>query len=306
MSIASGNISFNVVDINTADVARVFQTFLDRGSKITGVSLDDINLNVNPIPANPSTATLVDLLKAGMKLFDAVVWITAGRPNSHPLKRDPAIQQDTIPSMSAIASAVVYNFFFLLTQARYPMFSKEQEAKKDNKDAPRVPNFLTTILGMKESQTVYVNMLTSFPPEQFDPAWIKDVRFENFGQEIMARFGLGVAGYRLFAPFKLYTPKDNLSQALQDSYAFARAVAVHEPTWAIHPVTRDPAVLTARGNLNKNLGNLILECFDDAQIAEMVKARVLYATPVRAAEHNNYKTWAKVDDISGQNYIFRT
>lgn len=304
MSIALGNIDFNVVDIQPKIVAEAFQVFLERGSRITGVSLDSISTAVVKIPANGTKPNLADLLSVGMKLFDAVVWITAGRPTSHPLKENPAMKSDTIPKVADIAKSLVYCFFFLLTQARYPTFSAENDAELGREKAPKVPNFLEKILGMREDQSHYVTMLTSFPPEQFNPVWIKHVRFENFGQELMARFGLGVAGYRMFAPFKLYTPKESMSDDLRNAFAFARAVAEHEPTWDVHPTTRNPAVLTARGNLNKNLGNLILECFDDAQITEMIDSRVLYGKPVRDANHRNYKTWAAGDNISGNDAIF--
>jgi hypothetical protein len=294
-----GNPNFMVIDIDARQVAIAFQSYLIRGSQLTGVSLDDINTSMHTVPANPAKATLSELLEGGMKLFDAIVWMTAGRPGSHPLTSDPAMSEENCPSMHEVARAVFYTYFFLLTQARYPVASATDEK-------PKVSNFLKTVMGMDQDQSVYINTICSFSPQKFNPAWVKYVNFENLGQEVLSRFGLGVAGYRMFGPFKLYTPKAGLPAEIMAAYQFARNVSVSPPTWDIHPLTRNPAVLTARGNLNKNLNNLVLECFTAEQIAEMVTAKVLFKAPDREPNYVNYKTWTANDDISGATNIFRT
>jgi hypothetical protein len=294
-----GNPNFLVIDIDARQVAIAFQSYLVRGSQLTGVSLDDINTSLHTLPANTATATLSELLEGGMKLFDAIVWMTAGRPASHPLTVDPVMTADNSPSMHEIARAVFYTYFFLLTQARYPVATAGGEK-------PAVANFLRTVMGMDQDQSIYINLICSFTPQKFNPAWVKHVNFENLGQEVLSRFGLGVAGYRMFGPFKLYTPRPNLTPDLVQAYNFARNVSISPPTWDVHPLTRNPAVLTARGNLNKNLNNLILECFTAEQIAEMVAAKVLFKAPEREPNYMNYKTWTANDDISGNSNIFRT
>jgi len=288
---------FGLIHINPLETAKAFQSYLDTASKLTGVSLDDIDRSVSSMPSEPSKVTLVDLLSVGMKLFDAVVWLTAGRPTTHPLRIDPAITKESIPSMHDVARAVFYCYFMLVTQARYPVSS-------NNTERPRIPNFLKTIMGMDKEQHVYVDTICSFEPQKFDPAWARHVRFAGFGQEVMSRFGLGVAGYRLFGPFALYAPKPDMDPSLRPAFEFAKKVATAPSSWDIHPLTRNPNVLTARGNLNKNLGNLILECFADATIDEMVQAKVLYARPTREPSHMRYKTWSETDDISGASAIF--
>jgi hypothetical protein len=306
MPLPTGNLNFNVADVVAADVAAAFQSFLDRGSKTTGVSLDNIDLGVVRLPANPGSETLVDLLKVGVKIFDATVWLTKGRPATHKLRVDPAKTEDSIPSLADIANALIYTFFFQLTQARYPFYKGPGYVESPDNQPSKVPKFLVNVLGLKDDQSHYIGLLTSFPPEKFDPSWIKEVKLTNFGQEILSRFGLGVAGYRLFGPFKLYSPKEGITAETKRAYDFARTVAIAKPTWDIHPTTRNPSVLTARGNLNKNLANLILDCFDDVQIEEMVKTRALYAKPVRDPAHINYRTWTDNDDISGSSFIFRS
>lgn len=294
----TGTPDFKVIDINPSEVAKALQVYLERGSRLTGVSLDDISTSVTDLPGDIKRVTLVGLLEIGMKLFDAIVWLSAGRPTSHPLRQDPTMTKDKLPSMHEIARSVFYVYFFLVTQARYPAGSRST-------DQPTVANFLKVLMGMDAEQHVYVDRICSFDPQKFDPAWVRYVDFTGFGQESLSRFGLGVAGYRLFGPFKLYEPRTDLDGNLNNAVAFAQSVARAPATWDVHPLTRNVNILTNRGNLNKNLGNLILEVFTEEQITEMVNAKVLYAKPERQPAFRNYLQWAPQDDISGTTAIFR-
>jgi len=289
---------FGLIHINPQEVAAAFQDYLDTASRLTGVSLDDIVCTVNQLPPDPSKVTLVDLLKRGMKLFDAIVWLTAKRPTTHPLTVDPGMKKEDIPSMHDVARAVFFCYFMLVTQARYPV-------SRSSKDKPKIPNFLRTIMGMEKEQHVYVETICSFEPQKFDPKWARHVAFDGFGQEVLSRFGLGVAGYRMFGPFGLYTQKPDMNPQLQNAFDFAKNIATAPASWEIHPLTRSPNVLTARGNLNKNLGNLVLDAFTEEQIDEMVKAKILYAKPEREPTHRNYHQWKPTDDISGSAFVFR-
>jgi hypothetical protein len=290
---------FKIVDIQPEKIAAALQVYLERGSKLTGVSLDDINTNVAIAVPNSATANLAGLLSAGMKLFDALVWLQAGRPATHPLSVDSTMTKESIPSLHDVSRSLFYCYFFILTQARYP-------ARSTATDQPKVANFLTAIMGMTGPQGTYVEKICSFEPEKFDKQWVKYVQFAGLGQEVVSRFGLGLAGYRLFGPFKLYTPDKPHSPEIAEAVSFARNIATSLPTWDIHPATRNPEVLTKRGNLNKNLANLILDVYTDATIQEMVDTKVLYKFPVREASARNYLSWSAADDISGSTPIFRT
>jgi hypothetical protein len=289
--------TFKIVHIDPVEVAKAFQAYLDTGSKLTGVDLDDISTSVASMPANSSTVTLSELISLGMRLFDAVVWLTANRPASHPLKIDPAMTKNAIPSTHEIARATFYCYFMLLVQARYPASARATEK-------PRIPKFLTQLMGMDEDQSVYVARICTFEPSKFDPKWVRFISFAGFGQESLSRFGLGVAGYRMFAPFKLYQIRSDADANLVQAYQFARNVATARASWDIHPLTRLPAVLTKRGNLNKNLGNLMLECFTQEQLKEMADAKIIYAIPTKEANHREYRQWAAMDDITGTAFVF--
>jgi len=289
---------FGLIHIDPIETAKAFQVYLNTASKLTGVSLDDITRTVKKLPVDSSKVTLADLLEQGMRLFDAVVWLTAGRPNSHPLLEDPGMKKEQIPSLHDVARAVFYCYFLLVTQARYPV-------SRSSSDKPKIPNFLKTIMGMDKEQHVYVEQICTFDPQKFDAAWARHVSFDGFGQEVMSRFGLGVAGYRLFGPFSLYPVKEDVDTALIPAINFARKIATAKASWDVHPLTRNPNILTKRGNLNKNLGNLILECFTEEQIAEMVTAKVIFGKPTREMGHRDYIQWKEEDDITGKALIFK-
>lgn len=292
-----GTPKFGIVHIDPKATAIAFQEYLDVGSKLTGVSVEDISMRVIKKPEDPAKATLAELVGIGMKLFDAVVWLSSPEKDETHFNVDAGMNEADIPNMQQIARAVFYCYFMLLTQARYPSTGQEGESAK-------VPKFLTAIMGLNDPPGNYVRTVCSFTVQKFDPKWIRYVEFEAFGQEVLSRFGLGVAGYRMAGPFKLYEPKANILAARMPAFEFARELAKSPPTWGIHPLTRDPSVLKARGNLNANLGNLILDSFDDAQIDEMVASKILFKKPERNAAHREYLAWDPVDDISGTDYIF--
>jgi hypothetical protein len=295
----SGVPDFGIIHIDTIEVAKVFQAYVESGSKLTGVSIEDIDTSVISLPSDQSEVTLVELLKLGMKLFDAVVWLTSDRQGEFKLQLSDSLKAEQIPSLQAISKSLFFVYFFLLTQARYPASGKAKEA-------PAVPNFLKTIMGLDQPQHFYTEMLCSFNITQFDPKWAQHISFKGLGQETLSRFGLGVAGYRMFGPFKVYSHIEGLDAKLIAAYNFARNVSMAPATWDIHPLTRNPNILTTRGNLNKNLGNLILDVFSEEQIDEMVSSKMLFKKPDREATMKNYLTWSAVDDISGKTEIFRS
>lgn len=175
LTVASlGTPNFGNVDPNPREIARALQAFVHRGSRIIGVTLNDINLRVLRAVEHPETVTLVDLLQNGAHLFDAIIWLSAGRPANYKWAPDPQLQAEQIPSLSSIAEALFYTYFFLITQARYP-------AKNDGGSPPAVAKFLITIMGLTRPQHDYISMLCTFDPATFDPRWIKEIRFPGFG-----------------------------------------------------------------------------------------------------------------------------
>ncbi|KAG6310255.1 hypothetical protein E4U22_003398 [Claviceps purpurea] len=291
--------NFGIVHVDPKEVALILQPFVDRGSKLADeVTLDDISTRVLSVPDKPEQATLDDLLAIGMKLFDAIVWLGAKDKSRHPLRADPTMKPDDIPSNNDVAKSVFYCYFVLLTQARYP---------PDDHEIQQIPRFLSTVMQMNKEPSYYVSKICTFESRRMNPSWIKHMSYKFLTEKTVSRLGIGVAGYRMFVPFDLYDAREGLPDNLVSAFTFARAVARAPASWNVHPLTRPRGpqdAITRRGNLKKNLGNLILDVFTDEQIDDMVKQRILFKRPDRDVAHREYLQWAAEDDITGTANIF--
>ncbi len=74
-----------------------------------------------------------------MKYFDAVVWLSAGRPISEPLLINTNLTIDSIISNDLITKSLFFVYFFLLTQARYPY-------QENNSPPIKVPKLLSLLI----------------------------------------------------------------------------------------------------------------------------------------------------------------
>lgn len=288
---------FKIIQIDVLKVADALQRFIHVGSSRTGIAITDIQTRcTGPVPTTPHS--LKALLQAGIPLFDAVAYLTVDRAHRPPLVSDADIVENTAPSLEKISEAIFYVYFLLVTQARYPTVGS-------GSDQIRVPRFLKDVMRLSEEPNVYLKRICSFNPVKFNPAWLKCIHIPGLGVETMNRFGLGVAGYRLFGPFKCYEVKESASRNIKSAYAVARHFAINPPNWQIHPITRNPTILSTYGNLNKNLANLILECFTENQIDEMVATKMIYQRPVHDPQCANYKTWSIMPSLPTGDEIFQ-
>lgn len=293
-----GTAAWADVELDVNEVATILTSFVDRGSKLNTVSVDDPDTAVLT-GADPTRMTnVIECLGAGMKLFDAIVWLKSNKQKA--LTTSMSLTAETVPKLAEVARAVFYVYFFLLTQARYPNVGTKNQIDQ-------TPAFLTKILGMNEGQKHYAELICGFEINKFNPQWIKYYKSTRLGQEAISRFGLGVAGYRLCAPFKHQVPDAPDAEKYKDAIAFAAYIATSPANWAIHPVTRDPSFLTAVGNFNNNLNNLILQVYKEETIKEMVKIKVLYQHPVRDIRAKEYTTWSlQTYTLTGEEIFTRT
>jgi hypothetical protein len=288
----------SIVHIDPAAVGRLLNAYVSSGSKRTGVSLDDIKTSIMTLPKDDDKPDATFLLMNGMRLFDVIVYLSADEKIRPPLKVDKEIVEASIPPLSKIAESLFFVYFFLITQAKYPVTDAEG-------NQPKVPKFLTSIMNLKAPASHYCGALASFNIVRFDPRWIKTVEFLDLGVETMNRFGLGVAGYRMFAPFKLLPFKDTIADDIKKSAHFVRGIATSKPDWAIHPITRDPQFLNVYGNFNKNLANLMLETFSEGDLKKLVETKTLFAAPQSDPNFMNYKTWGALQFVPLNDPIFR-
>lgn len=304
-------ISFSHKLIDQASAGQLLQQFVTIGSSLEGVELKDLDLSLHK-EVKVENAKLQDYLEAGGKLFDLIVWFAMGKPSEVRPTAVTSLKNVAVPSVSEVASAVFFCYFYLLTRAKYPdhgaISKRDSKGKAASSDAAAedqpVPKFLTSVMGLKKTQQEYVEMIFGFEPNKFGKKWIRYIQFEGFGEEAINRFGLGVAGYRAFTPFKLLTPKEDIPANLKAACAYARKVAQSPASWDYHPVTRDANILTERGNLNKNLGNLMLEAFDRKDLDMLKDTKALYAIPKHDPAHINYRSWSADVEFNGDNLIF--
>ncbi|KAI6248307.1 hypothetical protein HI914_03349 [Erysiphe necator] len=286
---------FTIVDIDRSFAGKVLGGYIARGSSITGVDVNLLDVSLTSLPACGQKVDVVWLSEHGMPLFDAITWIRADKSIRPPLKLKANAKEFRPAPQGVIAKALFFCYFYLLTQAHYPSTLGAGQ---------NVPSFLKNVAGLREPPEYYVRLLCSFNPVLFDARWIRDVKFKSFGQEVMSRFGLGISGYRMFAPFKLYAPRPDLDERARPAFQYARAVAQSRPTWTVHPITRLPSLLSERGNLNKNLSNLMRYCYTSETLNEMVTAKLLYAMPIAQPGHNNWMFWSAEIGIAAEDPIF--
>lgn len=288
-AIPLGDLEIPIINLRHEDIATAIQDLLVAGSQKGKVTPDDLHLIRKEEPYDEPFSTVAEGLEHGNKFFDMLCYFcidAADRPE--PQSPDPGSVPEIITT-SDLSDALFYVAFYLLTRGSPP--------SGDNRTVgPAVPAFLWNILGLREAPGEYAAKLASFELSKMSHRWIEYINWTTIGAEAQNRFGLGVAGYRMFAPFKLYTAKSGASAEAIRAYEWARHVATQPADWSIHSVTRDPNILQHFGNLNKNLANLILECFTEAEITEMVANRVLFAAPTRDPRHTNWRGWS-TDDL---------
>jgi len=298
------SISFGTIDTDPVQFAKILQRYVHEGSKRHRLSKNDITVFFNitdDFPGKETTSvqdfsgsfaakTVVGLMAAGARFMDAVFWLALPEnerpdPSSHPAPKPPQKQTfSTYNNYQDIARCMFFYFFYILTRARAPLPSSSRPGEP-------VPKFLSQVLGITKGESEVAEYLSSFSLENIDPSWVRHIDLSGLSQESLNRFGLGVAGYRMAAPFKLKNPDHPDATKRAAAIEVAKSIATSVPDWDFHPSTRNAAVLVKYGNVNQNLGNLILDVYKQETIDEMVKVKILFKTPDRNIAHSNYTTW---------------
>jgi len=235
---------------------------------------------------------LAGLLMNGTKLFDALYYLHMPddqRPESR------ASIEESIKGKPAIDLAkrnLLLLYIYIMLRGSYP----NTDGRNINTD---IPAFMMNILGMKDSPTDLSKSLCSFRIEKVLIEWVKHVRLDQLAQPIRQRIALGLPGYRMMTPFKLYECRPDVSEAVRRAYDWISKIARAPPDWSIFSATRSPQLIVKFGSLNRALGNLILKCFTNEQIDEMIsdKVRILFAKPVYDPRANHWIHWADEGDL---------
>jgi hypothetical protein len=290
ITVPTVNLNFDIKTIDQATIATALQQFVTLGSTKATLVIEDIDTSVLRDITPAGSRELMPYLNAGGRLFDYLAWTAFGKPASTQFNVS-SDRAGSVPSITDVCKAVFFCYFYLLTQARYPPRTNTDGTHGSNVLRKQVPKFLTVVMGCSLQPEEYCQMLASFELERFGTGWVRHISFQNFGNESMNRFGLGVAGYRYFAPFSYISVKEDAPENIKAAARWAKSVAEQPHSWKIHPVTRDAAMLTKYGNLNKGLSNLMLDAFTTEQIEGLVRHRQIYAVPTKDPLHTKYTQW---------------
>jgi hypothetical protein len=297
MALPLGDIIFNIVDVKLDQIAHVLRSFLIVGSKRATISIQSLVIISDKEVRPQRFENIAQALENGTKLFDAICYFSLPadqRPEiSVPVEGQLPDTRDPVE----ISRAFFYQCFLVLTRG-------SPSVSNDSTIGSSVPAFLARILALNRAPAFYADRLAGFPIINLDWRFVSHFDYNDIGQEALNRFGLGVAGYRLLNPFKLYVPKDNITAQQRVAYNFLRGIATRPADWSIHPVTRDTAIIQEFGSINNNAGNLILDIYTNAQIENMIATKVLYKYPIRDPKSTQYLTWNDTTRINLARPIF--
>jgi hypothetical protein len=260
---------------------RIHDLIVDVG-QLYSVAVGDLIVFKDPAGAPP--ADVREAIRWGTKFFDAIYFFALDAANRPNCQDGVDIGNGLDGSLETTKKRLFWAALFLMIRGSYPS-SPNAIVGAD------IPNFIANTCGMNCTPHACSDHLSSFDIRKVNPVWIKSIDWSQFAQPIRQRLALGLSGYRMLAPFKIYTCQPGVNAGVQAAYAYARAMANAPPDYALLSCTRSPAATARFGSLNKALGNLILECFSAADIAEMVNLRIIYAAPVHDRRHDTWTAW---------------
>lgn len=280
--IQSGDIQFSSVDVDMNSLAGFLQGYIVQGSKRYQISRREMACSIAQGTVRPNPMTLRFLLNQGNPLFNSLFCLADGDA-ALITERPPGIDANP-KEPDAVAKALFVQYFFIMVRGSVSVAD-------DTTPRTTMPNFLGSVMTCNETPLTYARRLSSFPLGSLNPGWVRFIQTRLLGPETINRFGLGLAGYRNMAAFKFLTRPNNIPANLVRPYEVACSMATQPASWDLHPATRRADVLQRYGPLNKNLFNLTLELWTQAELQELVDSKALYEMPTRTAGVTNYRTW---------------
>lgn len=276
--------NFESIALKEADVAKIVSMLINEGSKRNMVTKEDLTIVSDNTNCPKAFANVMEAINHGTKLFDALYYFSLDE-KSRPSVKTAA--EDDIPvsrKLSDISRALFYQVFLCLVRGS----PNDSDASASNE---KIPNFLVSIMGLKNKPSYYSNMLASFSLSKVDWRFIKSIDFGQLDTAAINRIGLSVAGYRIMQPFKYYTCKSDASEEERNAYEVVRKLAGEGADWNVHPITKSAEFTGYYGSFTKNVGSLIIACFSDSQIQGMVDSKMLYSKPIANMQYTGWKAW---------------
>jgi len=250
--------------------------------KLHYVAIGDLRVfgaNAATPPEDVKTA-----MRWGTKFFDALYYFAA------PATDRPAVSAG-VDAGNGLNEVVLLTKKRLLWTALFLMLRGSYPKSEGTAVGTDIPAFLVSIAGMTESPAATAAGLASFNLQNVPTGWIRYISWREFAPEIRQRLALGLAGYRMLGPFKVYNVLNDAPSDVKAAFEWVRHVTQAAPDFSILSATRSPEMIARLGSWNKALGNLILLAFSEEQIDEMVRIKILFARPVRDPRADTWRSW---------------
>jgi len=278
-----------IIDLDVKLLGGQIMRLIKDVGQLQVVTIGDLTVfgkSENDVPADVS-----DAMRYGTKFFDAVYYFSLETSVRPTIAAGVDLSAKLAENMMLTKKRLLWTAIFLMLRGSYPE-SKGMTMGSD------VPAFLSKICMMTESPFDCASGLASFNLGSINPNWIREINWSQFAAPIRQRLGLGLAGYRALAPFKLYECRPEASDEAKKAFKWVRAVTQAPLDYAILSCTRDAALIARLGSFNQALGNLMLECFTRAQIQEMETAKIIYQIPTRDPRADTWRAWTAGGPLS--------
>lgn len=288
VSSALNSFKIDVVELDVKILGTQIMRLIKDVGQLNIVSSGDLKVKGKDDQTAPTD--LKEAMRWGTKFFDAVYYfaLESGARPAHTVGTDcsSTLENDVLLTKKRL----LWTAIFLMLRGSYP----ESATKVIGKD---VPAFLSKICEMDESPLECANGLASFNLKSINPGWIREIQWGQFAPPIKQRLGLGLAGYRALAPFKLYSCRDDVHDDVKAAFKWVVNVAGKDYDYGILSCTRDAGLISKLGSWNAALGNLSLLCFTDEQLREMEMNKIIFKLPVRDPRADTWKIWVQSGDL---------
>jgi hypothetical protein len=289
-----GRMSAAAIDIPLDVLGAHIMRLIGDVGKLHYVSPGDLNV-FGANAATPPTS-VENAMRFGSKLFDAVYYFACEVTDRPAVKVGQDLGAGLPAEILMAKKRLLWTAIFLMLRGSYPSSTGAQLGSD-------VPAFLVNIAGMQDSPAVVAAGLASFNLQNIPTGWIRFIDWSAFAPEIKQRLALGLAGYRMLGPFKIYNVRDDATPEVIAAVNWVKQISSQRPDYDILSATRSSALIARLGSWNKSLGNLILLAFTPAQITEMVANKILFQIPVRDPRADTWRTWATGVQIALTNPI---
>lgn len=285
---AKAGLESTAIVLNEEDLARAISDLIADVGALRLVTKADLHVYAPNLIALPQT--IKETMKYGTKIFDAIYYFALPEDERPPVLQGTDLGGELDNFILQSKKCLLWMAMFLMLRGSYP-------SSASSVSGADIPAFLIQTAGMNVSPKEVSDQLASFNLVNIPTGWIKFIDWSTLAPEIRQRFALGLAGYRLMGPFKVYPCRQDASPEVKNAYNWVREIATKPFDYKILSATRDPMLIARLGSWNKALGNLILLCFTNEQVNEMVATKILFQKPTRDARSDTWRTWANGEPI---------